>query len=224
MKKLTLTDNKFNPIGYWSVPIKAFEDFPTAGHMPVLPGPEFLELFDQEGYVMTKLEQWYAYDSKENLSTHYPDQQCLRRPWIVQEGVVFEGANLNHSLLFERRGFTGKALDRLKLWSEWNTQLYKLIKLKPKWGLDFSIDYTDKEGNCIEVLHYEHDEFSYEKIEERRLLVEPLFLNTDWDDVAKQILKRKDEWINLDIFAQGDWKCAYLGIPTDSQKMISWET
>ena len=222
--KLILTPNKFNPKGYWEVPLKAFEDHPTAGGQPIFPGPEFLQLFDQEGFVMTKLEQAFAGASKEILSTHYPDQQCLRRPWIVQDSIPFDGANLNHSLLFERRGFAGVALERLKLWSQWNTQLYKLIKLRPKWGLDFSVDYTDKEGNCIEVIHYEHDEFSYEKIEERRALVEPLFLTKDWNDVAKQILKRKDEWINLDLFAQGDWKCAYLGIPTDSQKMISWET
>ena len=141
--------------------------------------------------------------------------------YIKKEGV-FTGACLNHSLFLERRGFADKALEQLKEWAVWNTQMYKLINLKPKWGIDFSIDYTDKEGNAIEVIHYEHDEFSLDAIEERRNEVEGKFLNTDWNDFAIEILKRKDEWINLDLFAQGDWKCAYLGIKTDSQKMISW--
>jgi hypothetical protein len=224
MNKLTLTNNKFDPNGYWEAPIKMFEEFPSASGLPVLPGPEFLELFDQEGFVMTKLEQIFAENNGELITSHYSDQQCLRKPWIEQEGLVFEGTNLNHSLLFERKGFTGRALDRLKTWAEYNTQLYKLIKLKPKWGIDFSIDYTDKEGNVMEVLHYEHDEFSYESIETRRNQVEPFFLTKDWDDVAKQMLKRKNEWAHLDVFVQGFWKCNYLGIPKDNQKMISWET
>jgi len=223
MNNLVVTNNKFNSNGYWVKTIEGFDKFPTAGGQIIYPGPEHLELFDQDGFAMSNIEQWFANANKETLSTHYTDQECLRQPWIKQEGVVFEGTNLNHSLLFERRGFKGEALEKLKLWAQWNTQLYKLIKLRPKWGLDFSIDYTDKEGNCIEVLHYEHDEFSYEKIEERRILVEPVFLNKDWDDIAKQMIKRKNEWGHLDLFAQGFWKCNFLGIPKDNQKMISWE-
>jgi len=222
MNNLTLTDNKFNVDNYWSKPLKAFVDFPTAGGQLIYPGPELLELFDQEGYVMTDLEVSFAEESKVVLDEHYKTQKCIRKPWFKQKELVYEGANLNHSLLFERKGFSGAALEQLLPWAQWNTQIYKLIKLKPKWGIDFSIDYTDKEGNCIEVMHYEHDEFNFDKINERKALLEPLFLNTDWNDFAKQILKRKDEWINLDLFAQGDWKCAYIGIPTDSQKMISW--
>jgi hypothetical protein len=222
MSNIILTDNKFNPDNVWTLPLKGYMEMPTAGGLPVYPGPEFLELFDQEGYVMTDLEVIFAEEHSSAIHVHYTHQNCIKAPWFKQKDIVYEGANLNHSLLFHRKGFTGAALEQIKLWSQWNTQLYKLIKLKPKWGLDFSVDYTDKEGNCIETIHYEHDEFSYDAIEARRQLVEPIFASTDWNDFSKQILKRKDEWINLDLFAQGDWKCAYLGIPIDSQKMISW--
>jgi len=228
MKKLTLTDNKFNSNNYWSLPVKAYLELPTAGGQPVYPGPEFLELFDQEGYVMTRLEQQFADANAITLSTHYKDQTCLKRPWITREpypnenGTPYDGSYLNHSLLFERRAFNGAALEQLKGWTKNNSQIYKLINLRPKWGIDFSVDYSDVEGNTIEVIHYEHDEFNYEAIEIRREKVENLFLTTDWDDVAKEMLKRKDQWQELDLFAQGDWKCEFLGIPTDSQKKISW--
>jgi hypothetical protein len=226
---IKLSGNKFNPVGYWETPLKAFIKFPTAGGQVIYPGTELLELFDQEGYVMTTLEQYFADASGEELSKHYEDQTCLKRSWIVKDPVPlegaetpFEGAYLNHSLLFERRAFAKGALEQLNEWVPYNVQLYKLIKLRPKWGIDFSVDYADREGNVMEVIHYEHDEFFFDDIEARRERVENIFLTTDWNDVAKQMLKRKEQWAHLDLFAQGDWKCAFLGIPTDSQKKISW--
>ena len=46
--------------------------------------------------------------------------------------------------MFERKGYTGAALDQLTEWAKKNNLIYKLIAIRPKWGLDFSIDYVDK--------------------------------------------------------------------------------
>ena len=239
MNGLKLTENKLNPEGYWSKPLKGFEQFRTAGNAIIYPGPEWLSLFEQNGYEMTDLEQWYANEHKIHIQKHYPSQSCLKKEWMVQDQNSFyvgstkpgagddtglyEGAHLNHSLLFERRGFTGGALEQLKTFATKNSMLYKLIKMKPKWGFDFSIDYTDREGNVLEILHYEYDGFNYEEIVEKQKKHENIFLNIDWNDAAKKLLARKQEWCNLEFFDQSAWKCKYFGLDNERWKMVVWE-
>lgn len=239
MNGLKLTSNELDPTGYWSKALTRFQEFPTAGSQLLYPGPEFLALFEQNGYEMTEVEQWYAEEAKVRLQKHYPSQSCLKRDWMTQDVYslykgstvlhagsdtgAWEGAHLNHCLLFERRGFTGAALEQLKTFATKNTLIYKLIKMKPKWGFDFSMDYTDREGNVLEVLHYEYDGFNYNEIVEKQKKHESIFLSIDWDDAAKQLLKHKDTWGNMEFFEQSAWKCRFFGIDNERWKMVVWE-
>ena len=54
-KMLTLTSNKFDPNGYWDRPMDKVLYIPLA---------EDLDLFDQNGYDLTILEQHFAVDRK----------------------------------------------------------------------------------------------------------------------------------------------------------------
>jgi hypothetical protein len=213
MSIVSLTDNKLDPNGYWSTPVEKIVYLPTA---------EDIALFDQNGYDLTDLEKHYAYSNRAKTKKHREHRTAIKQPWFTQE-LTTEGAHLNHSLLFERKGYTGAALEELQYWARTLPLIHKIIALRPKWGLDFSMDYVDHAGNAFEVLHWEYDGFNYEEIEAVRETVEPVLLKVDWNDAAQCMLKAKDQWHHLDFFAQSDWKCQYFGIVKERFKMVLWK-
>ncbi len=208
-----LTDNQFNPNGYWDKPL---------GKLVFLPTIDDLALFDQNGYDLTELEKHYASSNCAGPDSHRCHRTALKLPWFVQDYAI-EGPVLNHSLLFERKAYTGQALEQLKMWARDLLLIHKLLAMRPKWGLDFSMDYVDRAGNSFEVLHWEWDSFNYEEVLKVKEYVELKLSSIDWNDAAAQILFRKDEWHSLDFFAQSDWKCNYFGIPKEQFKMVIWK-
>lgn len=211
MQDLILTGNKFDPNPYWEVPLTS--KYPLAYATP--------DLFDQNGYDLCLVEQLYADKNNTKYESHRSHRTAIRQRWFDQP-YKKEGAVLNHALLFERKGYTGRALEQLKEWAKDQPAYYRLINIKPKWGLDFSIDYYDSEGNTFEVLHWEFDSFDYNEIIDKRLEVEESLVRMDWDAGAKEILKLKDHWYHLDFFAQSDYKCNFFGIGSERWKMVVW--
>jgi hypothetical protein len=179
-------------------------------------------LFDQNGYDLTPLEQYFAYGNKVKPKKHRDHLRALKQDWFTQLPTT-EGSHLNHSLLFERKGYAGAALEELKYWARTLPLINKVIALRPKWGLDFSMDYADRDGNAFEVLHWEWDSFIYEETECIRKTIEPILKSIDWQDAALQILAKKDQWHHLDFFAQSAWKCKYFGVPEERFKMVAWD-
>lgn len=210
---LSISDNKFDSNGYWDKPIEKLLYQPTI---------EDLDLFDQNGYDLTPLEQHFAYGNRIKPKKHREHLRALKQDWFTQLPKL-EGSHLNHSLLFERKGYAGQALEELKFWAKTLPLVNKVIALRPKWGLDFSMDYADRAGNAFEVLHWEWDSFVYEEVEQIRIAVEPILLAIDWADAAEQILAHKEQWHHLDFFAQSRWKCSYFGIPKERFKMVAWQ-
>jgi len=213
MSSVVITDNKFDPNGYWDKPVEKIVYLPTA---------EDLALFDQNGYDLTDLEKHYAYSNWCKPKKHREHRVALKQSWFTQEHAI-EGAVLNHSLLFERKGYTGDALKELKMWARDLPLIQKVIAIRPKWGLDFSMDYVDRAGNAFEVLHWEWDSFDYIEIEAIRKIIEPVLAAIDWQDAAREILAQKDKWHHLDFFAQSRWKCKYFGVPEERFKMVAWQ-
>jgi len=213
MSTVTLTANRFDPNGYWDQPIEKLLYQPTI---------EDLDLFDQNGYDLTQLEQHFAYGNRVKPKKHREHLRALKQDWFTQLPVT-EGAHLNHGLLFERKGYTGAALEELHYWARTLPLVNKVIALRPKWGLDFSMDYADHEGNAFEVLHWEWDSFNYVEVECMRKITEPILSAIDWQDAARRILNHKDQWHHLDFFAQSRWKCKYFGIPEERFKMVAWQ-
>lgn len=212
MTQVTLANNSFNPNGYWNTPI---------AKLVFLPTHEDLALFDQNGYDLTDLEKHFAYSNHAKPKRHRDHIHAIKSDWFMQ-GHTIDGAILNHSLLFERKAYTGAALEELQVWARKLPIINKLIALRPKWGLDFSMDYVDYNGNAFELLHWEWDSFNYDEIEQIRIDVEPVLANIDWDYAATQLLARKQEWHHLGFFEQSNWKCNYFGMPRERFKMVAW--
>jgi hypothetical protein len=213
MQDLVLTNNQLNPEGYWTNAI---------GKLVFAPAAEDLALFDQNGYDLTELEKEFASANESTPKPHRSHRTALKQDWFVQEEKD-AGAILNHSLMFERKGYKGAALTQLKFWAVDLPRVHQLIAMRPKWGLDFSMDWVDHDGNAFEVLHWEYDSFDYNEIMEMKELVQPKLKEIDWDDAGQRILKHKDEWHHLEFFAQSDWKCNYFRIPQERFKMVIWK-
>lgn len=178
-----------------------------------------VDLFDQNGYHLTKAEQAFlSYNGYNPVERRHED--CLRYDWMVWDKR--KGAHINHSDLFERKGFNDHAKEQLLALAPVNPMLHKLVKMKPKWGIDISIDYVSEDA-VFEVFHYEWDSFNYDTLLEKKLEIEQFVLNLDWDNVAKTLWKKKDEWYNLDFFAQTQWRTDYFGLSPEKFKNVIWE-
>lgn len=175
-------------------------------------------LFDQNGYHLTAIEQCYAEVNgyAKNIRRH---ETVIRKPWLVWH--KYDGAHINHSDLFERKSYSGAALEQLKTYANYNPMLHKIIKMKSKWGIDISIDYVSQDA-VFEVFHYEWDSFEYDAIHDKKQEIENFVLNQDWDDVAKRLWKLKDEWFYLDFFDQTKWRTDYFGLSPEKFKNVIW--
>jgi hypothetical protein len=211
---IEITKNKFWRNKTWNRPV--VYDSPTA-----FKSTQWVNLFDQNGYRLTPLEQEYS-QANEQRYTQHRDERSLRKVWITSLDAL-TGPHINHAFLFERKGYSGEALEQLKKFAELNNQIYKLINYKGKWGVDFSMDYVDSLGNSMELIHFEYDSYSLDEIEEIKGKVEERLVQVDWIQAAKLVLQRKDEWINLEFFQQSDWKTNFFGLPSERFKMNAWE-
>ena len=186
----------------------------------VLKDPDCVNLFDQNGYHLTKAEQAFLVrNGFEPVERRHED--CMRQDWLVWDKR--DGAHINHSDLFERKGFKSVALEQIKyIAKENNPMLYKLVKMKPKWGIDISIDYVSEDA-VFEVFHYEWDAFEYDAVMKMKEVIEKFVLDQDWDDVALKLWKKRDEWYHLDFFDQTKWRTDYFGLQPEKFKNVIWD-
>ena len=188
-------------------------------NVDILKDPYSVDLFDQNGYHLTKAEQAFlSYNGYQPIERRHED--CLRYDWLTWDKR--DGAHINHSDLFERKGFKDHAKEQLLALADINPMLYKLVKMKPKWGIDISIDYVS-ENAVFEVFHYEWDSFNYKAVIEKKGEIEEFMLSKDWDDIAKSLWNKKDQWYNLDFFEQTQWRTDYFGLSPENFKNVIWE-
>jgi hypothetical protein len=164
----------------------------------------------------------YAEANQDPGKWHRPNHVALKHNWFEDEQVSKSGPHINHALCFERKGYSGEAMSQLHAHAKTNNLIYKLIKIKPKWGLDISIDYTDADGNVFELLHWEWDGFDHDEVNEKKQYMEKILQQVDWDDDANTMLKRKEEWHHLDFFSQSEWKTKFFGVEKERFKMVLW--
>lgn len=213
MSDLTLTSHTWNPDGFWRNPIEP----------NVCPSPDWVNLFDQNGYDLTPIEIMYSEVNGHAHSIHRNHTHvAIKYPWFTQPEKT-HGSVINHALIFERKTYDGEALKQLQSWATQLPLLYKVIRMRPKWGLDFSMDWADDQGNVFETLHYEFDSFDYAEVAELKRMLDHKLLTTNWDAAAQELLRRKSEWHHLGFFEQSDYKCGFFGLPSERFKMVMWE-
>lgn len=192
-----------------------------------VPSKHECNTYDQNGYSLTPLEVMYY--ENENLYITYGGttrQYTNSKQWFREnQGVsINDGPVINHSQLFQKKGFAGEALEQLTNWGRYyNPCCFKIANIVPKWGIDMSIDWVDRLGNVFEILHFEWDDFNLDNVESIREQVEVVVLNTDWLDAGRHLLNRKDEWHSLPFFEQSKWKTDYFGLPEEKFKMVNWK-
>jgi len=221
MNDLICLYHKFNPTPFWENPL---HHTVIDENWEFLQSPDCVHLFDQNGYDLTPLEMMYAQFNAESFPRMHRNEHhySIQKPWFYQPPKRC-GYVINHALIFERKGYDGKALEQLMEMANHNPLIYKVIQIQPKWGIDLSIDYVDEEGSCFELLHYEHDSFNMEDAIESQKRVEELVRYTDFDAVAADLKSRRNEWMNLEFFEQSEWKCRYFGLPNERFKMVAWQ-
>jgi len=210
---IKLTDNQFYSNKTWNKPIN-WDSLPSNSS-------DLVELFDQNGYRLTKLESHYAGANSHPFVSHR-HEICLRQDWFVGEEKT-SGPNLNHAFLFERKGYEGEALKQLREFAEQNNLIYKLVNYTGKWGIDFSMDYVDSSGNSMELLHFEYDSYNLNEIQDVKGIVEGTISKADWEAAAKYFINHKNEWINLEFFQQSKYKTDFFGLPEERFKINAWE-
>lgn len=209
MNDFLLTESKLNPNPSW---YNKTEDIETLINL------YSVDLFDQNGYQLTVAEQSYASNNGYDIINRR-HEKVIRNPWFISNKR--NGVHINHSDLFERKSYSGEALEQLKFYANKNPMLYKLINLNSKWGIDLSLDYVS-EDKCFEVFHYEWDSLDYNEVYEKKLEIENFVVNQDWDFIAEIFWSKRNEWIHLDFFGQSEWRTNYLGLSPEKFKNVVW--
>jgi len=207
---MILTDNQLDSNPYFTQ---------KTDQVDILLDPHSVDLFDQNGYHLTKAEQAFLQPNGYNpIKRRHED--CLRYDWLKWDKK--HKAHINHSDLFQRKGFKEGAKDQLLEYAQSNPMLYKLVKMKPKWGIDISIDYVSKD-NVFEVFHYEWDSFKFDEVIQKKKQIEDFILSRDWDHEAEKLLQIKDQWYDLPFFKQTEWRTDYFGLEPENFKNVIWE-
>jgi hypothetical protein len=170
-----------------------------------------LKDFDKDGYEVPALLE-RAYYEAQGIQLNHEIQYHIApvKPWYLDEEDSEQELVLDHCMLLQRFALGGEAKLQVEETIEARPILQKLLSIKPKWGIDFSLDYVSKDI-VMEVIHIEQDFDNLEQAQEAKMKLENIIEKTDWLDGAKQLIKRKAEWINLSSDDHSDYKAQFFG-------------
>ena len=167
--------------------------------------------FDKDGYeIPTPLEYLHYEANGVELNREIQFHIAPVQEWYQDTEQSEHGLVLDHCMLLTRYAFAGDARQQIEEVSKNRPILQKLLNIKPKWGIDFSLDYVTHDI-VMEVIHIEQDFDSIEKAQEAKNRLEHIIDNTDWYDGAMRLYQRKDEWINLSSDDHSDYKAQFFG-------------
>jgi hypothetical protein len=197
--------------------IKTNNEFMTCPHITLSLSDECtvtdtaMRYFDKEGYEVNALEQLYYIQNAVPLGRHL-NHTCCQMDWVVSPEEPVTGPFFDHCMILMRWDYQEQAREQITAHATARPVLNKLLKIRPKWGVDASLDYLYEDGEIMEMFHIETDRYNLEEIVEVKRRVEQLLFNTDWHDAAKAIRRQEDKWRGLNADDQGDWKCQFFGL------------
>ena len=168
---------------------------------------QYIRYFDNDGFELSFLEQEYYRENNIKLSSQL-NHPCCQKEWFICKDERFK---VDHSLLLQRYYFVGEAELQLLSKKEKFPQLNKYLRLKPKWGLDFALEFYDN-NHAIEVIHIEMDYNNYYAALEAKAKLEEKILNTDWYHFTDSLKFKKLQWQHLPGMEQNDWKARHWGL------------
>lgn len=177
--------------------------------------------FDKEGYELNELEQAY-YQHNSVYTSRILNHICCQQEWFTADPEPQSGPYFDHCMILTRWDYQGAAREQLQKLAAKRPSLNKLLKIKPKWGIDLAMEYQWPNGDVTEVFHIEMDRHTVEEITEWKQRVEELIKSQDWEDIARSMLAHKNEWEHMNSDEQSDWRCRYVGLPRayDNYKVL----
>jgi hypothetical protein len=170
-----------------------------------------LQDFDKDGYeILTPLEKLHYEKNKAELNEEIQFHTAPVKYWYIDEEEAEKGLVLDHCMLLTRFAFAGEARAQLEEVALERPILYKLLGIKPKWGIDFSLDYISQEI-CMEVIHIEQDFDNLEEAVAAKQKLENIIETTDWQAGAEELIERKSELIDLSSDDHSDYKAQFFG-------------
>jgi hypothetical protein len=170
-----------------------------------------LKDFDKDGYeVPAPLERAYyeAAGVKLNHEIQYHIAPVI--PWYIDAKDSEVGLVLDHCMLLQRYAFAGAAREQLEQAAYTRPILQKLLSIKPKWGVDFSLDFVDQ-GIVMEVIHIEQDFDSLEEAVRAKEQLEHIIETTNWYKGAYELYAKRHEWEHLSSDDHSDYKAQFFG-------------
>jgi hypothetical protein len=187
------------------------------------------EFFDRFGYELTYVES--VYHKANGIDGHVlvpgspTDAAACIQDWMIQV-EEHENIYLDHCHVNTRYAYEGAALDQIKEWSIINPRLRKLINIKPKYMVDFCLDYIT-DSRVYELIHIEHDFHDYDLYMKHLSLMEELIHTTDWDMAYFDLQNYFHKQYNYDEYAQARYKAKYFGLDKldylHEPKMLSYK-
>jgi hypothetical protein len=167
--------------------------------------------FDKDGYeVPTPLEHLHYEINNVEINREIQYHIAPAQEWYTDIEQSEHGLVLDHCMLLTRYAFAGEARKQIEEVCNNRPILQKLLNIKPKWGIDFSLDFVTHDI-VMEVIHIEQDFDNVNEAISAKEKLENIIDSTDWYDGAMRLYQRKDEWINLSSDDHSDYKAQFFG-------------
>jgi hypothetical protein len=167
--------------------------------------------FDKDGYeVPTTLERMFYEAEGVELNNEIQYHVAPVQEWFTDTEYSERFLVLDHCMLLTRYALAEEAREQVERAVKNRPILNKLLGIKPKWGIDFSLDYIDHDI-VMEVIHIEQDFDNVDEAIDAKERLEKIIETTDWYDGAASLWRKKDEWMNLSSDDHSDYKAQYFG-------------